>query len=59
MQLKPKESDKEIFERIDTIQKSPNKLSAEEILLLKESFGKDFLTKNYFINNFKTVKLNG
>src|SRR3990167_2144515 len=27
MQLKPKESDKEIFERIDTIQKSPNKLS--------------------------------
>jgi Homing endonuclease associated repeat/Helicase conserved C-terminal domain len=56
MQLRPKETEKEIFERIETILKSPNKLSSEEISLLKESFGKDFLTKNYFINKFKTVK---
>lgn len=56
MQLKPKESDKEIFERIDIIQKTPTNLPAEEISLLKETFGKDFLTKNYYLNNFKIVK---
>ncbi|UYN85536.1 MAG: DEAD/DEAH box helicase family protein [Cyclobacteriaceae bacterium] len=56
IQLKPKESEQEVFLRIEKILHEPAKLTAEEVSLLKESFGKDFLTKNYFINNFKIVK---
>jgi len=53
--LKSKESDKEIFERIAKIQKNPKSLSDEDVSLLKEAFGKDFLTDKYFIKTFKTV----
>lgn len=56
IQLNPKETEKEIFDRITLIEKSPAKLSAEDTSLLKEAFGKDFLTKNYFLTNFKIVK---
>lgn len=56
IQLNPKETEKEIFDRIALIEKSPAKLSAEDTSLLKEAFGKDFLTKNYFLTNFKIVK---
>lgn len=56
IQLHPKETEKEIFDRIALIEKSPAKLSAEDTSLLKEAFGKDFLTKNYFLTNFKIVK---
>lgn len=56
IQLKPKETEKEVFDRIGLIEKSPAKLSAEDTSLLKEAFGKDFLTKNYFLTNFKIIK---
>jgi len=56
IQLFSKESEKEINERIDKIMTSPDKLSDEEISLLKEAFGKDFLTKNYYLSNYKVVK---
>jgi hypothetical protein len=56
IQLKSKESEKEIFERITKIEKNPKSLSDEDVSLLKEAFGKDFLTDKYFIKNFKTVK---
>lgn len=56
IQLKPKETEKEILDRITQIEKSPTKISAEETSLLKEAFGKDFLTKKYFLTNFKIVK---
>jgi hypothetical protein len=56
MRLNPKEPDKIISERIDTICNSPEKLSTEDVSLLKETFGKDFLTSKYYINKFKIMK---
>jgi superfamily II DNA or RNA helicase len=56
IQLKSKESEIEIFERIAKIEKNPKSLSDEDVSLLKEAFGKDFLTDKYFIKTFKTVK---
>ncbi|NJL60212.1 MAG: hypothetical protein HC887_11845 [Desulfobacteraceae bacterium] len=55
MQLKPKESEKDISERIDNLEKSSDKLSKEDISLLKEAFGKDFLTDKYYLNSFRRV----
>lgn len=56
MQLRLKEPEKEIFERIIKIEKNTKTLSDEEVSLLKEAFGTDFLTDKYFIKTFKTVK---
>jgi len=56
IQLKSKEPDKDIYGRIDKIVTSPDTLSVEEISLLKEAFGKTFLTDKYFINNFRIIK---
>lgn len=56
IKLKPEDTEKDIFERISKIISTPNTLSQEDESLLKEAFGKDFLTQQYFINNFKTVK---
>lgn len=56
MQIKPKETDKEIFERIELIENSREDISSEDISLLKELFGRDFLTTNYFLNEFVTIK---
>ena len=56
MQLQRKENEQEITERINKIENEPDKLSKEEISLLKETFGKEFLTENYHLKTFNTVK---
>jgi superfamily II DNA or RNA helicase len=56
MKLKQKESDKEIFERIETIINNPDRLSTEVVSLLKESFGKEFLTEDYYLKRIRIIK---
>lgn len=55
LRLKPKEPDKDVFERIYQIVKLPNSLSQEEMSLLKEAFGKDFLTNEYIIKKYRII----
>ena len=52
---KTKENESEILKRIDTIHKTPEKLKEDERILLKETFGKDFLTKKYFLNEYRVI----
>lgn len=56
LQLQYKENEQEITERINKIKNAPDKLSKEEVSLLKETFGKEFLTEKYYLKTFKTVK---
>ncbi len=56
IQLQHKESEQQITERINKIENAPDKLSKEEVSLLKETFGKEFLTEKYYLKTFKTVK---
>jgi superfamily II DNA or RNA helicase len=55
MQLTPKETDNEIFARIESIIHSPEEIPDEELSVLRETFGKDFLTNKFFNQNFVTV----
>lgn len=55
IQLKHKESEQAITERINKIETAPDKFSKEEVLLMKETFGKEFLTEKYYLKTFKTV----
>jgi superfamily II DNA or RNA helicase len=55
LQLKAKEPEKDILDRISKLNINPNELSNEDVSLLKEAFGKDFLTTHYFIKDFKTI----
>jgi hypothetical protein len=55
MQIRQKESDKDVLERIDKFLKDSTGLSSEEISLLRELFGKDFLTAKYHLKQFKRL----
>ena len=59
MQLRPKESEGDILNRINTLKaflENPNmKLEEEEISLLKEAFGKDFLTDKYYLKDIEIL----
>jgi superfamily II DNA or RNA helicase len=55
MQLKYKQTDKEIEAIITKINFNKELLTNEENTLLKEAFGKEFLTGDYQIKDFKTI----
>ncbi len=59
MKLTLKESEGDIVNRIKDIsgiiKQKIKKLSSEEESLLKEAYGKDFLTNNYFLKNYEIL----
>jgi len=59
MQLQPKESEENIINRIklvsDFVNEKINGLPSEEESLLKETYGKNFLTDNYLINEYEIL----
>lgn len=55
IQLQQKESEQKIKERINKIKNLPDNLSQEETSLLKEAFGKEFLTEKYYLKLFKVI----
>jgi len=63
MQLKSKESEGDIISRIKLVSNLINKkikdLPSEEESLLKESYGKDFLTNQYLTNTYRILKEDG
>ncbi|PST83187.1 hypothetical protein C7T94_11345 [Pedobacter yulinensis] len=50
------ENEREIAERINKIENAPDKLPKEEVSLLKETFGKEFLSEKYYLKTFKIIK---
>ncbi|GAB3366204.1 hypothetical protein GCM10027566_37540 [Arachidicoccus ginsenosidivorans] len=56
MQLRGKESEQEISEFINKMLNASDKLSNEEVSLLKETFGEDFMTEDYYLKTFKTIE---
>jgi len=60
LQLKSKETEIELEKRIEKFatfaQSKKIDFSEEEISMLKENFGKEFLTNKYFLTNFEIVK---
>lgn len=59
MQLQLKDSDGDVVNRISKfevfLQKKQSTFSDEEISLLKETFGKDFLTEQYYLNTYEIL----
>jgi len=63
MQLQPKESEGTITKRIknvsDFLLKKIDKLEPSEVSLLKEAFGKSFLTDKFYISDFEILNNGG
>ena len=59
VKLKPKESEGETISRINALiaylTKKAKILDSEEVSLLKESFGKNFLTDKYYLSSFELL----
>lgn len=55
MILQDNENEQIILDRIKNILESPENLSSNDISLLKETFGKDFLTEDFYLKTYKVI----